>query len=86
MDARATLSGSRRSTRFPIALIAVLLAALVVGWTGGYLVRGLAVSASPAKIATTPHPFVTEPVPYSRPTQSPIPEPTRDPNGFAVPI
>lgn len=86
MDARATLRGSRSSTRFPMTIVAALLAALVLGWIGGYLIRGLAVSTPPTKTITVPHPFVIEPVPYSTPTPSPIPEPTRDPNGFAVPI
>ena len=86
MDARATLNRSRSSTRFPITIVAALLAALIIGWIGGYLGRGLAVSTPSPNTVTMPHPFVTEPVPYSTPSPSPISEPTRDPNGFAVPI
>jgi hypothetical protein len=66
--------------------MAALLAALVIGWVGGYFVRGLALSTPTTHTITTPRPFVTEPIPYSTPAIAPSPEPTRDPNGFAVPI
>ena len=74
MDARATLRRSPNSTRFYFALVAALVAALVLGWIGGYIVRGLAVSAPATQTITTP------------PAIAPSPEPTRDPKGFAVPI
>jgi hypothetical protein len=85
MDARATLRGAPSSTRI-FSFVIALVAALVVGWAGGYMARGLAVTAPSGTTVTTPHPFVTEPVPYSSPTPSPtrIPEPTGYPNGFAT--
>jgi hypothetical protein len=87
MDARATLSGSQRSTaRFPVTLVAAIVAALILGWFGGYLARGLAVSTPASNTVTTPRPFVVEPAPYSTPATSPVPEPTRDPNGNAFTI
>jgi hypothetical protein len=87
MDARATLSGGRSSTtRFPMTLVAAVIVALVVGWTAGYVIRGLAVATPGTLTVTTPHPFVVEPVPYSTPSSSPMPEPARDPNGFVIPI
>ena len=84
MDARATFSGSQSSTRFVSLLIAAVVAALILGGAGGYVVRGLNMATSTP--TTTTHPFVIEQAPYSSPVVSPSPEPTRDPNGFAVPI
>jgi hypothetical protein len=68
-------------------MVALLAAAFLLGGTGGYLVRGWS-SAAPGttRTDTTPHPFVTEPVPYSSPAPSPSPQPTLDPNGFTIPI
>ena len=86
MDARATLNGSRSSTRFPITIVVALLAALAIGWIGGYLGRGLAISTPSTNSVTTPRPFVTEPVPYSTPAMSPTPSPILDPDGGLVPI
>lgn len=85
MDARANLRGAPSSTRVPMLIVA-LLAALVVGWIGGYAIRGLAVSTPSTNTVTSPRPFVIEPAPYGTPAVSPSPEPTRDPKGFAVPI
>ena len=87
MDARATLSGSQRSTtRFPVTLVAAIVAALILGWFGGYLARGFAVATPSTNTITTPHPFVVEPAPYSSPATSPVPEPTHAPDGSAFTI
>ena len=85
MDARATLSGGRSSTtRFPMTLIAAVIVALIVGWVGGYLIRGLAVTTPTTNtVTTTQHPFVVGPLRYGPPTMSPMPEPAGDPNGFS---
>jgi hypothetical protein len=81
MDARATFSGGRSSTtRFSMVLIAAVIVALIVGWVGGYLVRGLAVTTPVTNtVTTTQHPFIVGPAPA---TSSPMPSPTGDPNGF----
>jgi hypothetical protein len=87
MDARATLSGGRSSTtRFPMTLIAAVIVALVVGWIGGYVIRGLAVATPTTNTITAPHPLVVGPAPYSPPTSSPMPEPTNDPSGIGISI
>ena len=78
MDARATLRGIPRSTRFPVILIAALLAAVIVGWIGGYMVRGLAV--------TSPHPSAVESIPFISPTIAPTAPPVLDHNGNFVPV
>lgn len=85
MDARATFSGGRSSTnRFSMILIAAVVVALVVGWVGGYLIRGLAVTTPMTNtVTTTRHPFVVGPAPSGPPTMSPMPEPSGDPNGFS---
>jgi hypothetical protein len=63
-----------------------LVAALLLGGAGGYIIRGLAVPTSSMETRPLQRPFVTEQAPYSSPTPSPPAEPTRDPNGFLVPI
>ena len=85
MAARASLRGARLETGVVFAFVA-LIAAFLLGGTGGYLIRGLALPAPATTPISTPHPFVVEQAPYSSPAASPIPEPTRDPRGFVVPI
>lgn len=85
MEARASFD-SRSSTRVLIVLMVAIVAALLVGGTGGYIVRGLTYPVSSSTTTDTHRPFVVEPVPYSSPAASPAAEPTRDPRGFEVPI
>lgn len=85
MEARATFD-NRSSTRALMVLIVAVLAALIVGGTGGYVVRALTYSVSNTTTPAVHRPFVVEQAPYSAPAQSPAPEPTRDPKGFEVPI
>ena len=87
MEARATLYGAQVPTALIRMFIAALLAAFVLGGAGGYVVRALTASVSTGtNSAVTQQPFVKEQAPYSTPRSSPIPEPTRDPKGFVVPI
>jgi hypothetical protein len=85
MEARASFD-SRSSTRALVVLMVAIVAALLVGGTGGYVVRGLTYSATSSTSTDTHRPFVVEPIPYSSPAASPAAEPTRDPRGFEVPI
>jgi len=85
MAARASLRGARLETGVVFAFV-VLIAAFLLGGTGGYLVRGLSLPAAATNSDTTRRPFVVEQAPYSSPAYSPAPEPTRDPKGFVVPI
>ncbi|HET9781026.1 MAG TPA: hypothetical protein VFR33_04535 [Candidatus Dormibacteraeota bacterium] len=62
-----------------------ILAALLVGGTGGYVVRALTYSVA-TTVTETQRPFVVESAPYSSPAPKPPAEPTRDPKGFEVPI
>ena len=78
MDARATIRGIPSSTRFPLILIAALLAAVIVGWIGGYMVRGLSV--------TSPYPSAVESIPFISPTIAPTAPPVLDHNGNFVPV
>gem|GEM_PF-4695408 len=82
-------SASLRRTQIPTGVIRTFLIALVaaflLGGVGGYVVRSSTASTSSAT-QTTNHPFVIEQAPYGSPAASPAPQPTRDPNGFAVPI
>jgi hypothetical protein len=70
------------------ALTVAVVAAFVIGIGGGYLIRGLASAglSTDANGGYGHRPFVVETAPYSTSPPSPIPEPTRDPSGFAVPI
>jgi hypothetical protein len=85
MEARASFD-SRSSTRALVVLMVAIVAALLVGGTGGYVVRGLTYSATSSTTTDIHRPFVVEPIPYSSPAASPAAEPTRDPRGFEVPI
>jgi cell division protein FtsN len=85
MEARASFE-SRSSARALVVLMVAIVAALLVGGTGGYMFR-VATDAAPIDNSThAPRPFVVEPVPYSSPAASPAAQPTRDPKGFEVPI
>lgn len=86
MDARATLSGRPSSTRILGFFVTALLVALLVGGAGGYLVRAVTDSVTTTAPTFAPQPFVIERAPYSSPAPSTAPSPTRDPNGFAIPI
>lgn len=87
MDARATVGGSLASTRILGFFIAALLAALLIGGVGGYLVRAVTYTITTTSSPTdAPRPFVVEQPPYSTAPESPPAEPIRDPNGFVVPI
>jgi hypothetical protein len=85
MEARASFD-SRSSTRALIVLMVAIVAALLVGGTGGYIVRGLTFSVAHTTTTDTHRPFVVEPVPYSSPAASPAVQPIRDPKGFEVPV
>ena len=85
MEARASFD-SRSSTRALIVFMVAIVAALLVGGTGGCVVRGLTYSVSSSTTTDTHRPFVVEPVPYSSPAASPAVQPIRDPRGFEVPI
>jgi hypothetical protein len=84
MDARATMRGIPSSTRSPLILIAALLAAVIVGWIGGYAVRGLADTSSSSNAATSPHPSAVESIPFISPTIAPTAPPVLDQNGNVV--
>lgn len=84
MEARASFD-SRSSARALVVLMVAIVAALIVGGTGGYVVRALTFSVQTT--TTEVHrPFVVEQAPYSSPAASPAAQPTRDPRGFEVPI
>jgi hypothetical protein len=85
MEARASFD-SRSSTRALVVLMVAIVAALLVGGTGGYIVRGLTYSVSHTTTTDIHRPFVVEPVPYSSPSASPAVQPIRDPKGFEVPV
>jgi hypothetical protein len=82
-------SASLRWTQIPTGVIRVFLIALVaaflLGGTGGYLMRGSSAPASTTTGAET-HPFVVEQPPYGYPAPSPASQPTLDPAGHTVPI
>ena len=84
MAARAEFDTTSPARAVVVMLVAIL-AALLIGGTGGYIVRAVTYSVSnPA--TDIQRPFVVETAPYSSPAASPSAEPTRDPRGFAVPI
>jgi hypothetical protein len=84
MEARAEFI-NWSSTRALVVLMVAVVAALLVGGAGGYMVRALTYSAS-TSVTDTTRPFVVEPAPYSSPARTPAALPTRDPKGFEVPI
>jgi hypothetical protein len=86
MNASASLPLARIPAGVARTFMVAVLAAFLLGGTGGYLVRGLSLAASSTTTTITTHPFVTEPVPYSSPVPSPAQQPTLDPGGFTVPI
>lgn len=87
MEARATFYGAQVPTALIRLFVVAVLAAFVLGGAGGYAVRALTVAISSGANGTvTTTPFVVEQAPYQTPRPSPVPEPTRDPNGFAVPV
>ena len=85
MAARASLREARLETGVVFAFV-VLIATFLLGGTGGYLARGWTVPTSSTVPSTSHRPFVVEQAPYSLPSPTAVSEPTRDPNGFAVPI
>jgi len=87
MEARASFRQARIPTGVVLLFVAALLAALVLGGAGGYLVRAL---TAPANVTTTTVdttvPRYTEGIPYSTPLPVQVsPRPT-DPNGNVIPI
>jgi hypothetical protein len=87
MDTSASLGMARIPAGVARIFLVALLAAFLLGGTGGYVVRGLSLAAPNTTLTdTNTHPFVVEPVPYSSPAPSPAQPPTLDPNGFTVPI
>lgn len=87
MDARAAVGGSLTSTRIFGFFVVALLAALLTGGVGGYLVRAVTYTVTTTSSPTdVPRPFVVEQPPYSSAPESPPAEPIRDPNGFVIPI
>jgi hypothetical protein len=85
MESRASIRPARIQTGVMVAFVA-LIAAFLLGGTGGYLVRGLTLPSTSTTTYFSPHPFVIEQAPYSAPSASPVPEPMRDPGGNVVPI
>lgn len=85
MDANASLHWTQVPAGVMRAFFIAVLTAFLIGAAGGYVVRGTSAS-TPTGAQTTHRPFVTEPIPYSSPTQSPTSPPTLDPRGFTVPI
>lgn len=85
MEARASRT-VRLQTGVVFMFVVGLVAAFLLGGTGGYVVRGLTVPASSTTTYVSPHPFVIEQAPYSSPSAAPLPEPMRDPNGNVIPI
>ena len=86
MDARASHRVAQIPTGVARVFLVALVAAFLLGGTGGYLVRGLSLAQSSTRTTDITKPFVIEPVPYSSPVLSPAPQPTLDPTGFTVPI
>jgi hypothetical protein len=86
MQARATFQRAPVPAAATRTLIVAVLAALTLGGVGGYALRGMSASAVPEARPVTTTPFVVEQPPYMTPRPSPIPDPTRDPKGFEVPI
>jgi hypothetical protein len=84
MDASASLRWTQIPTGVVRTFLIALLAAFLLGGAGGYMVRGSSTMTGGA--GTNTHPFVIEQAPYSSSAPSPVTQPTRDPNGYAVPI
>jgi len=86
MEARASFRQARIPTGVVLLFTAALLAALLLGGAGGYLVRAW---TAPASVTTTVDNIVprhTDGIPYSTPVPVQIsPRPT-DPNGNVIPI
>jgi predicted anti-sigma-YlaC factor YlaD len=85
MEARATFD-SRASTRAFMVVLVAVVAALLVGGAGGYIVRALTYSVARTVTTDAHRPFVVESVPYSSPEASPAVAPLRDPNGYEIHI
>lgn len=64
MEARATFRGARISTSVFVTFIIALMAAFLLGGAGGYIVRAMTVSVSPA---------TTTPVIHTTPRQTLLP-------------
>lgn len=85
MEAKATFERRPVPTAAVWIAIAAVIAAFMLGGAGGYAVRGLSsVAPKPSATVVTRTPFVVESPPYMTPKPSPVPEPTRDPNGFVI--
>ncbi|HEX9096757.1 MAG TPA: hypothetical protein VF990_11725 [Candidatus Dormibacteraeota bacterium] len=64
-----------------------MLAAFLLGATGGYVLRGWSSAASTTTTTdTTTRPSVTVPIPYISPVPSPTHPPALDPAGYPIPI
>lgn len=85
MEVTATFPGAPMPASFFRIVIAAVLAAFLLGGAGGYVMRGLTAATQSTSTVTT-SPFVVEQAPNYSPRPSPVPEPTRDPKGFAVPV
>ena len=87
MNASASIPLARIPTGVARTFIVALLAAFLLGGTGGYLFHGWSSSQSTTTTTdTTTHPFVNAPVPYTSPVPSAVPQPPLDPAGFPIPI
>ena len=86
MEARASVPSIRLQAGVIFMFVVAVVAAFLLGGTGGYLFRGLTLPASSTTTYVGPHPLVVEQAPYSSPSATPLPEPMRDPNGYVIPI
>jgi hypothetical protein len=85
MDARAAIRDGRLPTSTLIIFAVALVAAVLLGGTGGYLIRGLSFTAATGNHSVVT-PFVVQSPPYSAPKVSPAATPVLDPNGHVIPI
>lgn len=84
MEARASLGGTQVAAGVLRMFVLAVVVALLIGGTGGYIVRALTFSASTSSATETHRPFVVESAPYSSPAPSPTLEPIYDPNGNQI--
>jgi hypothetical protein len=77
MQASASLRWSQIPTGVIRAFLIAVVAAFLLGGTGGYIMRGSSVpAATTTGTQTNTHPFVVEQAPYSSPAYSPAAQPT----------
>ena len=84
MEARTSLRGARPASAVMTFAVALMAAALL-GGTGGYVVRGLSVPAATTTVVV-PSVTVRESPPYSNPTLSPSPYQIFDRGSDGAPI